>query len=60
MKKIIIAAALVTATLTGSFAVASTANAGWTGNKIGNFSYWNNTSTGQSFSCQRIGQFTYC
>ncbi len=52
--------AFTLALMVGGLAVASTANAGWTGNRIGNFSYWNNPSTGQSFSCTRIGQFTYC
>ncbi len=49
--------AFTLALMVGGLAVASTANAGWTGNRIGNFSYWNNPSTGQSFSCTRIGQF---
>ncbi len=52
--------ALTLALVTGGLAAASTANAGWTGNRIGNFTYWNNPSSGQSLSCTRIGQFTYC
>ena len=41
--------AFTLALMVGGLAVASTANAGWTGNRIGNFSYWNNPSTGQFF-----------
>ena len=36
------------------------AHAQWTGNRIGNYSYWNNYSTGQSYTCNRVGNYTYC
>ncbi len=61
MKTTLIAAviALMSATTSVS-ANPLSVNAGWTGSHVGNFSYWNNSGTGQSITCQRIGGFTYC
>ena len=36
------------------------AHAQWTGNNLGNFTFWNNSRTGQSVTCNRIGNFTFC
>jgi hypothetical protein len=59
MKKIILTA-ITAATLAGS--LATTAAAGWTSQRIGNFEYINGTGSniGQSVICQRVGNFTYC
>ena len=51
---------LALAVIAGGSAMASSANAGWMGNQIGNFTYWNNSSTGQSITCTHIGRHTFC
>jgi hypothetical protein len=59
MKNIIIAA-ITASTLLASFA--TSASAGWTSQKIGSITYINGTgsSAGSNFSCQTIGNRTYC
>ena len=59
MKNIVIAA-ITASTLLVSFAIP--ASAGWTSQKIGNFTFINGTgsSSGSSFSCQIIGNTTFC
>ena len=59
MKNIVIAA-ITASTLLATFAIP--ASAGWTSQKIGNFTYINGTgsSSGSRVSCQTIGSFTYC
>lgn len=52
--------AIAVLVLIAVFCFAKFAFAGWTGSKVGNFSYWNNTSTGQQVTCSQVGEYTYC
>ena len=52
--------AITLALIAGGISVVSTANAGWTGSRLGNMTYWNNLSTGQTVTCSQIGNITYC
>ena len=42
-----------------SILTASSAFAGWTANKIGGTTFWNN-SNGGTITCNTIGQTTFC
>ena len=59
MKSIVIAA-ITASTLLASFA--TSASAGWTSQRIGNFEYinGNGANSGSSLTCQTIGSYTYC
>jgi len=37
-----------------------TAQAGYTSNRIGSFTYITDNNTGQTTTCSDVGQFTYC
>ena len=53
MKRIILAIAILAATTIA-------AHAQWTGSRVGNNTYWNNSRTGQSTTCSRVGNTVYC
>lgn len=52
-----LAAALLAAATILSIA-APPASAQWTGQQLGNFTFWN--GPGRTVTCQQIGQFTFC
>jgi hypothetical protein len=51
---------LAIAVVAVALGLAGQAQAQWIGGQIGNFTFWSNGSTGQTVTCTRVGNYTFC